>query len=188
MLGLLSAQLVLLRAQLGHVGSQDRTTRVLFAKVLPALNQLPDSLRALTPVLQAATRAKPVETAATARRLAAATEPVVEEISRTGLIGALTELARTAPAALSTAPQLLSLAQQLARIQQQALEYQRLTLERQTRSLSTQLRSLSTQQRSLSTQQSSLAIQRQTLSLIRQSLAIQQELLQHARSLDRKVP
>lgn len=206
LLGLLTAQLILLRAQLRHVSSQDRISRALLTRADPALTPLPAALRQLAPALKAVRDSHPARTARVARALAAQSAPVLSALTvadlpslfnQVRLLVATATTRNRLATALDAANSLFAQVRQTNLIRPLALAAAVLpsalgnvqgvltTLPRMFRTLRTSKR---TQDRSLSVQRQSLAIQQQTLALLQQSLAVQQEVLQHARSLDSKIP
>jgi hypothetical protein len=206
LLGLLTAQLVLLRAQLHHVTSQDRTSKVLLTRADPALAPLPGTLHQLAPALRALRDSDPVRSARLARGLAVQAAPVLAALTVAdlpaffnqvrGLVAAATtqnRLAVSLDAAINffAAVRGADLVRPLARaaaLLPPALANVQGVLAKVPSGLRTLRASKRTQDQSLSVQQQSLAIQRQTLALLQRSLLVQQEVLQHARSLDSKIP
>ncbi len=206
LLGLLSAQLVLLRAQLRHVASQDRVSRILLSRADPALAPLPATIHQLMPALRAVRGSDPVRSARIARGLAAQATPLLSTLRAVDLPGLFNQLRGLAAAATTrdrlaialdaadrffTAVRGANLIEPLARVSTllpPALADVQGMLARVPRVLATLRGSKRTQDHSLSVQKQSLAIQRQTLALLQQSLVVQQQVLQHARNLDSKIP
>jgi hypothetical protein len=206
LLGLLTAQLVLLRAQLRHVSSQDKTSKVLLTRADPALAPLPATLHQLAPALRAVRGSQPVRSARLARALSIQAAPVLSALTAvdlpaffdqvrglTAAAGTRNRLANGLDAAVNffAAVNQANLIRTLARasaLLPNALADLPGALARLPRMSATLRASKRTQDHSLSVQRQSLEIQRQTLTLLQRSLVIQQELLQHARSLDSKIP
>lgn len=204
--GLLTAQLVLLRAQLRHVSSQDKTSRVLLTRADPALAPLPATLRQLTPALQTLRASHPVQSARLARALAVQSAPVLSSLGAADLPTLFSQVRALVAAALNQnrlatsldaatnffaavrgANLIEPLASAAARLPPALADVQSV-LSKVPGGLRTLRASRRIQARSLTVQQQSLAVQLQTLALLQRSFAVQQELLVHARSLDSKVP
>jgi hypothetical protein len=206
LIGLLSAQLILLRAQLRHVSSQDRTTKVLLTRADPALAPLPATLQQLAPALRAVRGSQPVRSARLARTLALQAAPVLGSLAAVDLPAFFDQVRGLAGAALTgnrlangldgavnffSAVDQANLIRTLAHasaLVPSALAGLPGALARLPRMSATLRASKRTQDRSLSVQRQSLEVQRQTLTLLQRSFVIQQELLQHARNLDSKIP
>ncbi len=206
LLALLTAQLVLLRAQLSHVSSQDKTAKALLSRADPALAPLPAALSQLIPALRAARGSDPVRSARLARELALQAAPLLRTLTSVDLpafFGQLRDLAASATtrgrlaAALDAAngffvavrqSNLVGPVARAASVLPGALANIQGVLVKVPSMLRTLRESKRTQDASLSVQEQSLAIQQQALALLQRSLAVQQEVLQHARSLDNKIP
>jgi hypothetical protein len=206
LLALLTAQLVLLRAQLSHVSSQDKTAKVLLSRADPALAPIPAALRQLVPALRAARRSDPVRSARLARALALQAAPLLTTLTSVdlptffgqlrGLAAAATTRSRLATALDAANGFFIAVRQshligpvaRAASLLPGAFAKIQGVLAKVPSMLRTLRESKRTQTESLSVQEQSLAIQQQTLALLQRSFAVQQELLQHARSLDSKIP
>jgi hypothetical protein len=172
LIGLLSAQLVILK-------SQKSTTERQLARQVELVRPV---VRALHEARPAVREARLPRTARQARRLFAATTPLVEDARARELPAAVQRGGALAQRLLAfRAPEALAM---IARAARAALD-ERLP-ERVAEAARTARTAVHLARDGLAMQRRLLAIQIEALAVLRESLAIQRQTLQHAESIDRK--